>query len=159
MAHKILKITFNGICLLSPTPPRNGDPKADKAYVLMAANRKQKQNDWKVPVDPHFPFIYVPVLILADPIPTPDKTTDDPKLGICNIYFIARARVIFEPKRSVGITYFIDEKKRPLAERPGSDDVAPQNDIRWLIDFRDILQGPAPLKKTADPLHPNPDQG
>src|SRR6266480_600153 len=148
MADKILRITFNGICTLTPPPPREGDDKVDKAFVLMAANRNARKNDWGSTVEQHFPFIYVPVSFLAKPIPPPDATTTDDKLGACNIYFIDHARVVVDTAPTAGIGYFVDE--RPLAERPGSDDVAPENDIRWVTDFRDILQGPARLRQTID---------
>jgi hypothetical protein len=153
MTDKILRITFNGICTLTPPPPRNGDPEPDKAFVLMAANRRSRKNNWNATMPKHYPFIYVPIRFLADPIPSPDATVSDQTLGTCNVYFIDHARVVVNSPPSADICYYID--KRPLATRPGSANVAPETDIRWLADFRDILQGPAPLKQSADPRAAN----
>ena len=58
------------------------------------------------------------------------------------------------PATGKSIEYFIDPKGRPLADRPGSENVAPPSDIRWLADIRDILPKAAPLKKTANPAAP-----
>jgi hypothetical protein len=57
---------------------------------------------------------------------------------------------MIDPPPKPGIKYFIDPDGRPLADRPGSLDVAPADDIRWLADARDILSQPSPLK-TIDP--------
>lgn len=147
---KILRIKFNGICTLTPPPPRKGAKKTKKAFVIMAANRNEDlKNDWQAPVPLHFPFVYVPLSFLQKPIPPTKNRVHDEKLGPCNVYFIDHARVVMDPSPRAGVTYFVD--KRPLSDRPGSDDVAPESDIRWLADFRDILQGPAPLRKAADP--------
>jgi hypothetical protein len=67
------------------------------------------------------------------------------------IYFFRNARVRVDPgpQPKIPIKYTIDPTK-PLDERPGSDDVAAADDIRWLADIRDIVSKPS-LKNTADP--------
>jgi len=139
MADKILRIIFNGISTLYPGAPRTRDetPPA-KAFVLMAANYETRKNDWEGTIEPHFPFVYVPESLLAGLVSEPDERVEDEKLGTCNIYYLENARVTFEPSPTEELHYYIDPKHDP-GERPGSDDVAGEDDIRWLADLRDIL--------------------
>lgn len=149
MSEKILTIKFNGISTLYPPPPRNGDPDPKRAFVLMAANAR-KENDWGAPIPQHFPFIFVPVSLIDKPIPPPDRSVTDPDLGECNVYFFNNGRVTLDPGLSEGVTYHMD-KTLDLGARPGSDDVAREDDIRWVADFRDIFTGQSQLKTTANP--------
>jgi hypothetical protein len=184
MADKTLRIIFNGISTLWPGPPRKdaeppGPPRKsekppDKAFVMMAANvpevsaKRGKQikeppsdepvsqiNDWGTAIPEHFPFVHVARSLLVDP-PDPSETVIVSEGGEHFIYFFKDARVLIDPptKPGPGITYYTDPEKRPLAERPGSNNVAPPSDIRWLADIGDILSKPAPLKKTANPAKP-----
>src|SRR4051812_30242549 len=145
MADKTLRITFSGISTLSPAPPRNGDEPPDRAFVIMPANidrdgkRGRQTNAWGTTIPDHFAFVHVAASLLVDP-PWPDETIVVCENGEHFIYFIENARIVFDPpKVGTHIEYFIDPERRPLAERPGSIDVAPANDIRWLADRRDIL--------------------
>ena len=152
MPDKILRIFFSGISTLSPGCPRGNEKTPEKAFVLMAANRERRKNDQNATVEVHSPYIFVPVSVLAEPKPTsplPPIPTD--KFGDCFIYFIDNARVVVEGKPSKGINYHVERDKH-LAERPGSNDVASEHDIRWLGDFRDILPPAfAALKPAVDP--------
>jgi len=163
MADKTLRIIFSGISTLWPGPPRGEDKAPDKAFVIMAANavkdrdgKKIKHvNEWGATIPDHSPFVHVARSLLVDP-PWPSETVIVGKGGECFIYFFEDARIVIqpkpkEPKEGPRIKYFIDPEARPLADRPGSDDVAPADDIRWLADIRDILSKPAPLKATANP--------
>lgn len=168
MADKTLRIIFNGISTLWPGPPRNGEKQPDKAFVLMAANVPEKSgkrgkqkpseepvnqtNDWGMTIPDHFPFVQVARSVLVKP-PQPAETIIASEGGEHLIYFFQDARVVIypPPKPGTPIKYFVDLKERPLGDRPGSDNVAPADDIRWLADIRDILSEPAPLKKTANP--------
>lgn len=152
MADKMLRITFSGISTLSPAPPRNDDPPPAKAFVLMAANvdEQGKQggqtNDWGTAIPDHTPFVHVAASALVNP-PWPDATVIVCEGGEHFVYFFRDARVVIDPpKHGTKIEYFIDPEGRPLAARPGSDDVARADDIRWLADIRDVLPNPAPLK-------------
>jgi hypothetical protein len=147
VAEKLMTIIFNGISTLFPPPPRNSDENPKNAFVLMAAS---KQNRPGAPIPEHFPFVFVPISALNEPVPPPDKTTTDESLGNCNIYFLNNCRVTLDPPPSTPITYHMDNSLA-LAERPGSDDVARPDDIRWLADFRDIVPSHSQLKKTANP--------
>lgn len=164
MTDKTLRIIFNGISSLWPGPPRNGEksyktPK--EAFVMMAANvdhkgkRGSQTNDWETTIPKHFPFVHVARSVLVDP-PPPNETVIVCEGGEHFIYFFKDARVVIRPKPEPEphIEYFTDPERRSLAERPGSTDDAPPNDIRWLADIRDILSDPAPLKKTANPTEP-----
>jgi len=156
MFEKMLKITFNGISTLAPGPPRNGDPDPEKAFVLMPANRAPRKYRSTEVLDPHFAFLYVPVAVLAEPIPRPVYCVDDEKLGRCNIYFVDNARVVLDPPPLGHLKYFIDHYEnsghpKDIKERPGSDDVASEHDIRWLPDIRDIFPDNADLDAAADP--------
>jgi len=161
MADKTLKIIFNGISTLWPGPPRNGDKPPDKAFVMMAANehttngkRVKQINEWGTTIPDHFPFVHVARQLLINPPMPPDETVVVGEGGEHFIYFFKDARVGIQPEQpGTRIEYFIDQK-HPLAERPGSDNVAPPDDIRWLADIRDILAKPAPLKATANPNNP-----
>jgi hypothetical protein len=174
MPEKTLRIIFNGISTLWPGPPRDDESPPDKAFVIMAANepkktsgkrgkqtrelrtnleRAKQKNDWGVTIPEHFPFVRVARSLLVDP-PDPSETVILSEGGEHFIYFFRDARVVIHstPKSETPpLVYFVDPKKRPLADRPGSDNVAPPDDIRWLADIRDILSEPAPLKKTANP--------
>jgi len=151
MADKILRIVFSGISTLSPGPPRDGAAPPRKAFVLMAANRKKRKNQFNDPIEVHTPFIYVPRSILADPIPPPAEVVEDKNLGTCNIYFIDHARIMLDKLPLRSIEYFTDPKHDiGDAERPGSDNVACENDIRWLADLRDVLPKRAALREKAD---------
>jgi hypothetical protein len=155
MADKILRFVFSGISTLYPGPPRKrNESPPDKAFVLMAANEKQVTNDWNAPVEPHFPFVYVPESLLVDPIPEPDERADGRELGTCNIYYLVDTRVTLGIPPQELLDYYID-RKRDLGERPGSDDVAGEDDIRWLADIRDLLKGGVKLK--SDPSAPGPE--
>jgi len=154
MADKVLRIIFNGISTLHPGPPRKKDetpPK--KAFVLMAANYERIKNDWDAPVEPHFPFVHVPESLLGGLISEPDERVEDDELGTCNIYFLDNARVTFDPAPREALHYYID-RKHDLGERPGSDDVASEEDIRWLADFRDFLPD---VQLKSDPNMPGPE--
>jgi hypothetical protein len=160
MADKTLRIIFNGISTLWPGPPRNGAKTADKAFVMMAANQKpdgkrgEQVNEWGTTIPRHFPFVRIARSVLVDP-PNPAETAVS-EGGKHFIYYFEDARIVIhpEPARGTRIEYFIDPEGHPLAERPGSDNVAQPSDIRWLADIRDILSAPAPLKKTANPAEP-----
>jgi hypothetical protein len=140
--EKTLKIIFSGICTLTPGPERNGDQKpTDAAFVMMAANVR------KSPAIPdHFPFVHVAASLLADPDLRPSETIVAGEGGEHFIFYFRHARVVIDPQPKPGIDYFIDPEGRPLAERPGSMDVAPPEDIRWLADLRDLLSAPSPVK-------------
>jgi hypothetical protein len=146
MADKTLRIIFNGISTLWPGPPRGRDELPKKAFVLMAANVGGRHiNEWNVTIPEHFPFVHVAASLLVNPPWPPDEVAITSK-GEHFIYFFQDARVrIDRPKAGTPIHYLIDSKK-PLAERPGSDDVASPHDIRWLADLRDLLSEPVPLK-------------
>jgi hypothetical protein len=152
MADKTLKIIFSGISTLWPGPPRDGDPPPDQAFVIMPADvdkqdpsRVRQANDWNTTVPDHYPFVHVAASLLVDP-PPPDETVVACEGGEHFIYFFRDARIAPEPKPAAPLKYFTDPKERPLGERPGSDDVAPPDDIRWLADVRDILSKPVRLK-------------
>jgi hypothetical protein len=175
MADKTLRIIFNGISTLWPGPPRNGEKQPDKAFVLMAANlpeksekpgkqinapkangqRVKQSNDFGTAIPDHFPFVKVARSQLVQP-PQPAETIIASEGGEHLIYFFHDARVVIKnpPEPRTSLKYFTDPEERPLSDRPGSDNVAPADDIRWLADIRDILSEPAPLKKTADPSAP-----
>jgi hypothetical protein len=149
MEDKTLRIIFKGIAALLPGAPRNGDKPPDKAFVMMPANVEHE-----TAIPEHFPFVCVDPAALENP-PDPHDRTGRNNRGQF-IYYFRDARVKLDrPKPGTRIEYFIDPDGRPLADRPGSDDVAPPNDIRWLADIRDILSEPVPLKKTAKPLATN----
>jgi hypothetical protein len=150
MADKTLRLVFSGISTLYPPPSANGDPPPDRAYVLMAANYLERRNASGGIVPPHFPFIYVSRSLLADPIPAPADVVDDDKLGPCHVYFLDNARVTLDPAPPLGVSYY-RKPELPLSDRPGSEDVAPEDDIRWLADLRDIVRGHSALKPTASP--------
>lgn len=156
MADKILRIVFSGISTLSPGPPRGGeDPHPHKAFVLMAANRAKRKNQFNDPIEIHTPFIYVPRSILADPIPPPAEVVEDKNLGTCHIYFIDGARVMLDKTPRRWIDYYVDRNPKHKfgeAERPGSNNVACENDIRWLADLRDLL----PKRSSALRANANP---
>lgn len=154
MADKILRILFSGISTLTPGPPRPGEKTPYEAFVLMAANRKKRKNQYRSPIEIHTPFIHVPLSILAEPIPTPAEVVEDEVLGTCYIYFIDSARIVLDQRPTRPIDYYTDpdpNHKFGEAERPGSDDVACENDIRWLTDIRDVLPKQVALKTTANP--------
>lgn len=154
MADKILKIIFSGISTLSPGPPRNKDETPNKAFVLMAANYEARKNDWDATIEPHFPFVFVPESFLEGP-PEPDEQIEDEKLGTCNIYFLKDVRVTFDPTPEEKLHYHID-REHDLGERPGSDDVADENDIRWLADIRALLP-PDQAPPRTSPDAPGPE--
>lgn len=158
MADKILRIVFSGISTLTPGPPRGKEnPHPRKAFVLMAANRKERKNQFNDPVEIHTPFIYVPRAILADPIPPPAEVVEDKNLGTCHIYFIDHTRVMLNKVPRRWIEYYVDPNAKHKfgdAERPGSKNVACENDIRWLADLRDLL----PKKSTAFRPDANPQE-
>lgn len=156
MADKILRIVFSGISTLTPGPPRGGeDPHPHKAFILMAANRAKRKNQFNDPIEIHTPFIYVPRSILADPIPEPAAKVEDKNLGTCYVYFIDNARVLIDRTPRRGVEYYIDRRpgrKFENEERPGSSDVVCENDIRWLADLRDLLpSSSAALRADANP--------
>jgi hypothetical protein len=151
---KTLKIIFSGISTLSPGPPRTGEKHPDKAFVRMAANEKAFKNDWDATVPPHFPFVFVPVSALVEPIPKPYRWVRDNALGKCNIYVLKSARVTVEPHSKDELEYHIE--KRPLGERPGSDDIAGEHDIRWLADIRDHVKAAQATPK-SDAHAPGPE--
>ncbi len=151
MAEKVLRIFFSGISTLTPGPPRPGDPTPKKAFVLMAANREAIENDFAGKVEPHAPYLFVPESRTANPAPAA-ATVENDKLGKCFVYYLDNARLVFAPELSPGISYHVE--KKDLAERPGSADVASENDIRWMADSRDIV--PAfTLKQSVDPAAAN----
>lgn len=138
MPEKMLRMFFAGISTLSPGPPRDSKEKMpDKSFVLMAANRKKPNDDGNQPIEPHSVYIFVPRSIIAEPV-QPDAVVQNDKLGECWVYFIDHARVALDRRPSIGITYYI-EREKALAERPGSDDVASEYDIRWLADLRQVV--------------------
>jgi hypothetical protein len=120
-----------------------------------SAKRGRQANNRGTIIPEHFPFVHVASSVLESP-PLPDEKAGDPS-GSDFIYFFKDARVVIDPQPGTRIKYCIVPEK-PLAERPGSDDVAPPDDIRWLADIRDVLSYPAPLKKTANPLGPIGDE-
>jgi hypothetical protein len=155
MPGKTLRIIFNGISTLYPGVRRENGQETPNAFVLMAANRETRANDWEAPVDPHFPFVYVPESLLTGQISEPAERVDDEKLGRCNIYYLENARVVFDPTPPEALRYYIDED-HDLGERPGSDDVAREDDIRWLADLRDVLP-PEHLPLKSDVNAPGPE--
>ena len=156
MADKILRVIFSGISTLYPGPPRKrGEKPPDQAFVLMAANYLPSKNDWGARIAPHFPFVYVPEAFLGGAIPEPDDRVVDGTLGNCNIYFLENARMIFDPLPRPKLQYYIDPK-HDLGERPGSDDIANEEDIRWLASFREVLKKPVGLK-SSDLNAPGPE--
>ena len=140
----------------------------------------EQVNDWGAKIPDHSPFVHVARSLLVDP-PWPSETVvvrDHPSASKAEaedqsvaarevipdgreyfIYFFRNARVGISPRPKpetrTPIKYFTDPEERRLADRPGSIDVAPAHDIRWLADIRDILSEPAPLKVTADPEAPS----
>ncbi|HVE72715.1 MAG TPA: hypothetical protein VNI54_15225 [Thermoanaerobaculia bacterium] len=148
MAEKILRITFNGISTLTPGLPPNGA--APKAFVLMASSEgRERTNAWQGNIEPHSPFIYVPESIQWGEIPTPADSVNDDKLGKCNIYFIDNARVTFYPLPEPEVHYYTDST-RQMGVRPGSENVASEYDMRWLMHINEILPE-ATLKDAANP--------
>jgi hypothetical protein len=154
LPDKILRITFNGISTLFPGLPPGGDGTVKKAFVLMAANRKPRRNQWKAIIEEHSPFVYVPVSVLSGWIPPAADSVEDEHMGACNIYFINDARVVIEPPPpKQQVEYFTDNRPRrefERKERPGSDDVVSEHDVRWLMDVREVAPH-ARLKKSANP--------
>jgi len=157
--EKTLRIIFSGISTLYPGPPMNGEKSPDKAFVLMAANPKkengkrtkqeQQADTSKLVIPEHAAFVMVDRAALENP-PKPDDGSGKSDSGDC-IYYIQDARVkIAAPESQQPLSYYMD-LERPLADRPGSFDVAPAGDIRWLADLRDLLPEPVPIKETADP--------
>lgn len=150
MADKILKITFSGICTLWPGPTNDHKP-LDQVFVLMAADAgtggKNQKNDWGKTLPDHFAFVHVAASLLVNPHPHPDE-----KIVVSDgteyfIYYFQDARVVIDPpKRGTRVKYKLDRKGRPLADRPGSNDVAPPWDIRWVAATQEIFSKPAPLK-------------
>lgn len=156
MADKILKIVFSGISTLSPGPPLKKDESPPhKAFVLMAENYRARKNDWDATVEPHFPFVYVPEAFLGGLISEPADRVDDEKLGTCNIYYLENARVTFDPLPEGKLHYYIDHE-HDLGERPGSDDIAHEDDIRWLADIRELLP-PDQAPPRTSPDAPGPE--
>jgi hypothetical protein len=157
MEHKTLRVIFTGIVTLTPGPPRDDHDKPTKAFVMMPANVRKpgktgtQTNDWRAKIARHFPFVSVNRLALHNPPPADDGPGRYDG-GDC-IYYFRDARVTIErPKRPKTIPLvYITHPKLPLADRPGSADVAPPDDMRWLTDIRDFVEQPPPFKKTADP--------
>ena len=148
MSEKILRIIFNGISTLYPGPPTTrGEKSPEKAFVLMAANREVRTNDWDAPIEPHFPFIYVPKSMLGGTIPQPADWVDDKELGTCYIYYLDNARVTVDATPLSGVHYYTDDE-HDLDERPGSNDVANENDIRWLASLSTLLSAPVELRSS-----------
>jgi hypothetical protein len=165
MADKTLKITFSGICTLWPGPPRNGE-KPDKAFVIMPSNPQpdpktlQRYSEFGARLPEHFPFVHVAASALVNPLPNPPLPDAAFTCGGGEhfVYLFPDARVVIDPAPRPGtpIIYYTDPKGRPIGERPGSDDVAQQDDIRWLADIRDVLPDLQPqLKPAANPTGAN----
>jgi hypothetical protein len=151
MPNKILRIFFSGISTLSPGPPKGKAKPPKKSFVLMAANRRPRKNDWNATVPKHSAYIFVPLANLAEPVPPPKgKPVIDEKLGRCHVYLIDHARVVLDRKPVQGIRYHI-EKGKDLAERPGANNVASANDIRWLADFREIVPEHSGVRASLNP--------
>lgn len=149
MADKKLTIFFSGISTLSPTHPRDrNERQPTTAFVLMAAKREQGDVGG-VTVDEHVPFVFVPKSVLAESSPEPSDRATHEKYGACNIYYLKNTRVTIDPAPSNALEYFVDWD-RDLDERPGSDDVAPENDIRWLADLHDLLPGGVTFKSKPE---------
>jgi hypothetical protein len=155
MADKILRVIFSGISTLHPGPPQSRkeeDPK--EAFVLMAANKKPAKNektaknDWGGDVRPHVTFVHVLGSLVKGKF-EPDARDKDKKY---NIYFLENARVSFDPKPKDKLIYHTDSH-HDLAERPGSDDVANETDIRWLADLSRLV----PVRLKSDPTAPGPE--
>jgi hypothetical protein len=143
--------------MLWPGPPPMIGQKRDKAFVLMAADAgegdQNQQNDLGKTLPDHFAFVHVAasLLVLDSLLGKPLDPRPNEAVVLCDggehfIYYFEDARVVIRPKPELGITYDVDRKGRPLADRPGSDDVAPASDIRWLADTTGIFSKPAPLK-------------
>lgn len=155
MTEKILRITFNGICTLTPGDPPCGET-VEKVFVLMPGNRDRRRNNWDADVEPHAPFIYVPESIQFGQVPTPADSVNDDKFGKCNIYYVNDAKITVKsvPELVPGIQYYIDKRKNRTfenKERPGSDDVVSEHDMRWLMNVRDVVPE-ARVKDDAKPL-------
>jgi hypothetical protein len=158
MAAKTLRIIFTGIVTLTPGPPEDEKNPRDKAFVMMAANvdknghRGEQVNDLGVPIAEHFPFVLANRLTLDNP-PQADDGPGRYNGGDC-IYYLKDTRVKIEPPSSpkkIPLKYSTDSK--PMGERPGSADIAPASDIRWLADLSEIFPADKrpKLKKTVDP--------
>jgi hypothetical protein len=143
---KTLRITFSGICTRAPGHPRKdkGESEPERVFVLMPAARTLGlTHDKTEQVALHHAFIYVPTANLRDP---PDSTfsVDDEKFGHCDVYLIDHVRVVVhptppEPKIVHAVTVL------RVQNRPGSRDIAPEWDARWLADLREILPDHAVL--------------
>ncbi len=132
MADKILTVIFSGVSTLYPGPPQTRNEESPKeAFVLMAANYTKRKNDWDGDVEPHFTYVHVPVSLLKGLVPEPDDRSGDNQ---SNIYYLDNARVSFDPKPQDELRYYVDPH-HDLAERPGSDDVANEKDIRWVASL------------------------
>lgn len=139
MSKKALKITFSGINTL--TPAETG-PETTVAHVVMGAWRTATPGPDGLPI--HRAFVYVPEKYLSSP-PLPVATVNDLQHGPTRIYYVDHARARVSPEPATRPSYFTDGKA--IGERPGSDDVAVADDMRWLADLRDIVpsvQGFAP---------------
>ena len=137
-------------------PQKTSEKRVKQSNAPKAGDERVNQiNDWGTSIPDHFPFVRVARSLLIDP-PLPAETVILGEGDEHFIYFFPDARVVIHPtpKPGTGIDYFIDPKRRPLADRPGSDNVAPPDDIRWLADIRDLLSESAPIKKTANPAEP-----
>lgn len=148
---KTLRITFSGICTRAPGYPRNGEKEPDTLYVLMPAarnSRKQEDKVGPISIGRHHAFVYVPAANLDSPL-KPAFTVDDEVYGLCNVYLIDHTRLTFDRPPLNEISHFLTEL--PLGERPGPEDIAPEGDVRWLLDMRDIAPDHHKLKLTADP--------
>jgi len=135
---KTLRITFSGICTRVPGHPRSGDREPEQVFVLMPAARTLKlTEDKKDQIPQHHAFIYIPAANLKEP-PPPALFVDDERLGRTEVYLIDHARVRVRPRPpQQTIVHAVTDL--PLAKRPGPKDVAPEFDVRWLADMRDIL--------------------
>ena len=147
---KTLRVTFSGICTRAPGYPRDGEHEPQNVYVLMPAARSGRPTrDGSGRVSRHHAFIYAPAAHLEQH-PEPAFSVDDEKLGLCHVYLVDQARITFNPAPMKSIEHYVT--KKPLGERPGSRDIAPEQDVRWLVDMRDIVPTPnAVLNEKSDP--------
>lgn len=146
---KTLRITFSGICTRAPGYPRNGEQEPEKVYVLMPATQDESIETGET-TGRHHAFIYAPVASIAADAPSPARRVDDEKFGLCHVYLIDHARLTFDPAPTNPIRHYIS--KRDIGVRPGSKEVAPEGDVRWLLDMRDLMPDDSyKLKPTADP--------
>ena len=149
MSDKTLKITFSGICTLTPAETT---PATDKVYVMMPAAREEN-------VDPpaikrHYAFVYVPEQYLVSPPDPAFPPLHDDDLGPTRVYLVDHARAALDSVPMSPPRYFVDEEHNVLPERPGSADAPVPEDLRWMVDFREVIPAATGFAPGCDPAGP-----